>query len=59
MRTADEIVGAVLLLSTDALSVRLRPTCPAGTRAIPWNKTGPAGPAGTTGISVCYSTVSP
>ena len=33
-----------------ALSVRLHATCPAGTRAISWNVTGPAGPPGTTGI---------
>jgi hypothetical protein len=38
---------------TGALSVRLHASCPAGTRAISWNVTGPAGPrgpAGTTGI---------
>jgi len=35
---------------TGALSVRLHATCPAGTRAISWNITGPAGPPGTTGI---------
>lgn len=38
---------------TGALSVRLHATCPAGTRGISWNVTGPAGPrgpAGTTGI---------
>jgi len=32
------------------LYVRLHATCPAGTRAISWNITGPAGPPGTTGI---------
>jgi hypothetical protein len=35
---------------TGALSVRLHATCPAGTRAISWNTTGPAGPPGTAGI---------
>jgi hypothetical protein len=35
---------------TGALGVRLHATCPAGTRAISWNETGPAGPPGTTGI---------
>ena len=35
---------------TGALGVRLHATCPAGTRAISWNVTGPAGPPGTTGI---------
>ncbi len=32
------------------LYVRLHATCPAGTRAISWNITGPAGPPGTIGI---------
>jgi hypothetical protein len=36
--------------TTGALSVRLGPTCPAGTKGISWNKTGPAGPPGTAGI---------
>jgi len=35
---------------TGALSVRLHTTCPAGTKAISWNTTGPAGPPGTTGL---------
>jgi hypothetical protein len=35
---------------TGALSVRVHATCSAGTRAISWNTTGPAGPPGTTGI---------
>lgn len=37
-------------IKTGALSVRLHATCPAGTKAISWNVTGPAGPPGTTGI---------
>ena len=35
---------------TGALSVRLASACPAGTKALSWNTTGPQGPAGTTGI---------
>lgn len=35
---------------TGALSVRLKSSCPAGTKAVSWNTTGPRGPAGTTGI---------
>jgi hypothetical protein len=35
---------------TGALGVRLHSSCPAGTKAISWNTTGPAGPPGTTGI---------
>jgi hypothetical protein len=35
---------------TGALSVRLKSSCPAGTKAVSWNTTGPQGPAGTTGI---------
>jgi hypothetical protein len=35
---------------TGALSVRLKSSCPAGTKALSWNTTGPQGPAGTTGI---------
>ena len=35
---------------TGALSVQLAKSCPSGTKAISWNTTGPAGPAGTTGI---------
>lgn len=43
-------VNACENTKTGALSVRLHATCPAGTRAISWNTTGPAGPPGTTGI---------
>jgi Phage Tail Collar Domain len=35
---------------TGALSARLKSSCPAGTKALSWNTTGPQGPAGTTGI---------
>ncbi len=35
---------------TGALSVRVHATCSAGTKAISWDTTGPAGPPGTTGI---------
>lgn len=35
---------------TGALSVRVHASCSAGTKAISWNTTGPAGPPGTTGI---------
>jgi hypothetical protein len=35
---------------TGALSIQLKPACPAGTKALSWNTTGPRGPAGTTGI---------
>ena len=35
---------------TGALSVRLKSSCPARTKALSWNTTGPQGPAGTTGI---------
>ncbi|MGD0698476.1 MAG: phage tail protein [Trebonia sp.] len=35
---------------TGALSVQLKSSCPAGTKALSWNTTGPRGPAGTTGI---------
>lgn len=35
---------------TGALSVRLKSSCPAGTKAVSWNTTGPQGPAGTTGV---------
>jgi Phage Tail Collar Domain len=35
---------------TGALSARLKSSCPAGTKALSWNATGPQGPAGTTGI---------
>ena len=35
---------------TGALSVRVKRSCPAGTKALSWNTTGPQGPAGTTGI---------
>jgi hypothetical protein len=35
---------------TGALSVRLKSSCPTGTKAVSWNTTGPRGPAGTTGI---------
>jgi hypothetical protein len=35
---------------TGALSVQLKLSCPAGTKAVSWNTTGPQGPAGTTGI---------
>jgi hypothetical protein len=35
---------------TGALSVRVKSSCPAGTKALSWDTTGPQGPAGTTGI---------
>jgi hypothetical protein len=35
---------------TGTLSVQLKRACPAGTKALSWNTTGPRGPAGTTGI---------
>jgi Phage Tail Collar Domain len=41
---------------TGALSVRLHATCPAGTRAISWNTTGPRGPAGPSGTTGIFGT---
>lgn len=35
---------------TGELSIRQGAACPSGDKAISWNKTGPAGPSGTTGI---------
>jgi hypothetical protein len=35
---------------TGALSIRLKSSCPKGTKGVSWNATGPQGPAGTTGI---------
>jgi hypothetical protein len=41
---------------TGALSARLHATCPAGTRAISWNITGPRGPAGPPGTTGIFGT---
>jgi hypothetical protein len=48
--TASTTIHGCENAKTGALSVRLKPSCPAGTKAVSWNTTGPQGPAGTTGI---------
>lgn len=48
--TASTTIHGCENSKTGALSVRLKSSCPAGTKAVSWNTTGPQGPAGTTGI---------
>jgi hypothetical protein len=48
--TASTTIHGCENAKTGALSVRLKPSCPAGTKAVSWNTTGPQGPAGTTGV---------
>ena len=48
--TAGTTIHGCENAKTGALSVRLKSSCPSGTRAVSWNTTGPQGPAGTTGI---------
>jgi Phage Tail Collar Domain len=49
-------VNACENTKSGALSVRLHATCPAGTRAISWNTTGPRGPAGPSGTTGIFGT---
>jgi hypothetical protein len=48
--TAPTAINGCESIKTGALSVRLKASCPAGTRALSWNIAGRPGPAGTTGI---------
>ena len=48
--TASTTIHGCENSKTGALSVRLKSSCPSGTKAVSWNTTGPQGPAGTTGI---------
>lgn len=48
--TASTAIHGCENARTGALSVRLTSACPAGTKALSWNATGPQGPAGTAGV---------
>jgi hypothetical protein len=48
--TASTTIHGCENSKTGALSVRLKSSCPAGTKAVSWNTTGPRGPAGATGV---------
>jgi hypothetical protein len=50
--TSSNVINGCVNNKTDVLTVLLKSSasCPKGTTKVSWNKTGPAGPAGTTGI---------
>jgi collagen triple helix repeat protein len=49
--SATSTINGCENVKTGALGVRLKSACPSGTKALPWNQTGPAGAKGATGAT--------